>query len=91
MAIQHCDGRRKRRNSPVRGRRMWYSYSRGVRFKRRLSIVEVNIGPPSLDISTTVVIADTANITNTLMIHGGGAAPLWVGGGSDPTPACGGV
>jgi hypothetical protein len=49
MAIQHCDGRRKRRNSPVRGRRMWYSYSRGVRFKRRLSIVEVNIGPPSLE------------------------------------------
>jgi hypothetical protein len=47
MSSQHCDGRRKRRHSPVRGRRLWYSYSRGVRFNRRLSITGVGATTPT--------------------------------------------
>lgn len=39
MASQHCDGRRRRRHSPNRGRRLWYAYWRTNRFNRRLSIV----------------------------------------------------
>ena len=36
---QYCDGKRRRRNSPNRGRRLWYSYYRGIRFSRKWGMV----------------------------------------------------
>lgn len=46
--VMHCDGKRRRRNSPNRGKRLWYSYYRGVRFSRRFGIQTKAMPTPSL-------------------------------------------